>query len=302
MTLAPPKGHTDPDLHVRYKNFSALPHQAIMRFSFVTMDKVLCMPSSVSRFSTSVYSFSSFALSICLATSLSGCAKTDSDNIKTKGISAQIRVTDQSADTSSPAVIEATLYSGAGIGGTQLELSDGDRLLAYVDGEHYTLRKADDLITTYYTVDIPNANVNTLYQVSFERDDDTSAPYSATTLPDEFEITTANNVQFYMDGESTITWAPQGDGQMKLSADIECRGDGSLRFNRSDLFADDGSVSFSIRDWIGTTTHNYTSCSGEIHLLRQKTNSVDPAFGEGGSIIGQQERTITVNFVEVSSQ
>ncbi len=259
------------------------------------------MPSSVSRFSTSIYSFSSLALSVCVATSLTGCAKTDSDNIKTKGISAQIRVTDQSADTSSPAVIEATLYSGAGIGGTQLELTDGDRLLAYVDGIQYTLRKADDIVTTYYTVDIPNANVNTLYQVSFERDEDTSAPYSATTLPEEFTIDTENNVQFYMDGESTITWSPRGDGQIKLRAELECRGDGKLRFNHSDLYDDDGSITFSVRDWIGSTTRNYTSCSGEIYLLRQKTNSVDPAFGEGGSIVGQQERSINVSFVEVST-
>lgn len=228
---------------------------------------------------------------------LTGCAQTDSDNIKTKGISAQMRVIDDNSSATSYAIVETTLYSGSGIGGTELKLTDGDRLVVYADGEAYGLKQVDDFIRTYYSTRVPNANINTEYRIAFERDEDTSADNSTIMLPDEFSIETEQNQTVGLDEETTIQWSPSGEGTMSIRAELECetnKGDSSN--TGSDSTSDTGVYTFKGRDFLISDGTVYRSCEGTIYLERKNSKSVDSNFGEGGTISGIQRRGLNISF------
>ncbi len=228
------------------------------------------------------------------ATFLSGCSTTDSENVRTQGIRAEIRVIATSSDVANNAIVEAHLYVGSGgVGGTLIEISDGDALRAYLDGEAYGLKKTSDLFGVYYAVTLPTSSVNTQYKVSFERDEGVSATESSVMLPEPFEITSDTSISTTKSATLDITWSPLGVGKLALMYQFSCEGGTN---QSSDLFGsrsldDDGAFQMDLGDYLSA---DVTQCEGVIDLERTNSGTLDANFGEGGYIQGVQRRSINI--------
>ncbi len=235
---------------------------------------------------------------LVFAALLSGCSTTESENIRTQGIRAEIRVIATGSDVASDALVEAHLYVGSGgIGGTLIEISNGDALQAYLDGEAYGLNKTSDLFGVYYSATLPTASVNTQYKVSFERDEGISATESTVMLPEAFEITSDTSISATNSATLDITWSPQGTGKLTLIYSFSCQGGTD---QSSDDFGfknidDDGAFQIDLGDYLAS---DVTQCEGSIDLERASSGTLDSNFGEGGFINGVQRRSINIEVIE----
>ncbi len=230
---------------------------------------------------------------ICIGL-LVGCSSTESDNVKTDGIRAEIKVI---ATGNSSTKVEVTLYVGSGVGGSQLELTSSDSLTAFANGEEHTLTRVDDILSTYYETAFSGDSVNTQFLVSFTRSEDTSAPSSTVMLPDPFGITSEQNLDFQFNDVVTLNWTPTADGDLSFSFTYICslEGGGSSRISiAGDSSPDDGTYRFQLSD----LPDNATSCDGTVILERSQAGSLDPNFGEGGFIRGIQRRTYSFDVVQ----
>ena len=165
---------------------------------------------------------------------ISGCSTTESENVRTQGIRAEIRVIAISSDVDTDAAVEVYLFVGSGgVGGTLVEISGGDGLRAYLDGIAYELTKTSDLFGVYYAATLPTSSVNSQYKVSFERDEGVSATESSVMLPEPFEITSDTSISTTNSATLDITWSPQGAGNLTLMYRFNCEGGTN---QSSDLF------------------------------------------------------------------
>ncbi|MFC3851663.1 hypothetical protein ACFOSD_04865 [Salinispirillum marinum] len=232
------------------------------------------------------------ALLFLLAT-LQGClAQTESENIKTKGIAATMTVVTKGAWGGS-ADVKVTLRAGSGFGGTNIELSSGDTLSVRANGRSYRLSKHTDLFSVYYLAKVPEVYHNTEFVVSFNREEDTSAPSSTTALPEPFNITSEQNQTYNYKDKIPIHWEPsQPRSTMQLSYTLTCRQGSSsslIVFTRG--IPDSGSYNLNLHSHFADEDP-FDSCRGEATLNRRLAGTLDPNFGAGGSIMGIQERTL----------
>ncbi len=242
--------------------------------------------------------FATLVLLPTLVTVLNGCSTTESENVRTQGIRAEIRIIATGSDVANEATVEAHLYVGSGgVGGTLIEISSGDSLHAYLDGEAYGLGKNSDLFGVYYAATLPTSSVNTQYQVSFERDEGVSALESVVMLPEAFQITSETSISTTKSATLDITWSPQGEGKLTLIYGFSC--EGGTNSNSDDFgfrtIDDDGAFQLDLGDYLAT---DVTQCEGTIDLERTVSGTLDSNFGEGGFINGVQRRSITIDVVK----
>ena len=234
---------------------------------------------------------------LAIAVALQGCAVTESENIKTSGISAHIEVMAKSSNPNSKTRVSVNLQSGSGIGGTDLELSDGDRLYVTVDGERYRLSKSDNVINTEYDVEVPTTSTHSEFIVSFERDNDTSAPSSTAMLPEPFTINPLTKSNFEFGENIPLTWTPSGTGKIQVFYNFVCQtqsGENNAYLS-IDSPQDDGSYTLDLSDVMDEQEDGLIRCGGEIRLQRSQNGSLDSNYGEGGSIKGIQERSLSID-------
>lgn len=233
---------------------------------------------------------------LAVALSLQGCSVTDSENVRTAGISAHIDVVSKSSNPNGDTTVTANLQSGSGFNGTDLKLTGGDRLYVTADGARYDLTLADDLVSIYYKARVPSASTHTEYVISFDREEDTSAPSSTVMLPEPFDIEALAKDTYDFDETVTLAWSPGGTGKMVVHYSFDCRdqsgGTPTLFGIRPDI-ADDGDYQLDLSDILSDQDEPLVACEGELRLKRTRNGNLDPNFGEGGSIEGVQERTVT---------
>ena len=227
---------------------------------------------------------------------LQGCSVTDSENVKIAGISADIQVTSNSSNTDGHARVTVNLQSGSGFNGTDLKLTGGDRLYVTVDGQRFTLSQSSDPISTYYEALVPSTSTHTEYLISFEREEDTSAPTSTVMLPEPFDIQALAQDEYGFDENINLQWSPAGSDKVILQYNFDCRTQSGARNAIVGLrpgIQDDGDHTVDLSDLISKGEDPLTSCDGEIRIRRAQTGRLDPNFGEGGSIEGVQQRKVT---------
>lgn len=227
---------------------------------------------------------------------LFGCSKTDSENIRTKGIRAEMTITSIGSGLANDSEAIVRLYSGSeGFGGTLIELSEGDNLIAVIDGENYGFSEVSELFDQYYQATLPTNNLNTEYQISFVRDEGVSATESVVTLPDEFEITSSTSVDVTKSDMLLVNWSPSITGEnLTINYNFDCRTaeGGKLSIGGTQYISDDGAHTFDMSELV---RDDITSCDGKIDLKRINKGSIDPNFGEGGRIEGIQRRSIDID-------
>lgn len=238
--------------------------------------------------------------------SLGGCGKTESENVKSKGVHAEIDLIAQGDGYSK---IRVRLQVGeSGLLRTDLELSSGDRLIAYAKGLSQELSKStgifgdifDFLFGISYVTTLPFDDDGALFQVAFERSDGFDAPNSRVTLPDAFSITTADDLVYTDSDLVVVNWEPfNSPEKMSIEYRFDCE---DVNFNSlvgsyTLLAPDSGQLDMPVAEILTrggqSAMADFTNgCDLEITLVRKRKGTIDPNYGEGGHIYAQQRRMI----------
>jgi hypothetical protein len=233
--------------------------------------------------------------------SLSSCAETESENVKSSGVRAEIEVV---ADGSGTTDVDVQLEVGSSGGlRTQLELSNGDSLIAYANGEQRTLTKIERLFGTHYVTSFDFDSPNIEFRIALNRNNDVSAPNSTVLLPDPFTITTPQSGERFARNADIVTiWEPGfSDHSIRIDYDLFCSdGESIIVLGTEEVISDSGQHSINATELLGVRANHPSTqngCDLEITVTRARSGNLDPNYGEGGYIKAKQERTRTVQIV-----
>lgn len=230
-----------------------------------------------------------------LALSFAGCSQTSSENVTTQGIYADIRVI---AEGNGATVVKARLEVGnGGPVRTLLNLAPGDSLTVVANGIQKTMVKDTSIIGDIeYYASYPFDDADTLFVVSFNRNNGTSAPNSNVTLPDGFIITAPTSADILATSQNVdIAWTPMGTSIVPaVMVTVDCVLATGIRTTGSEsipLSVDGGvaSIPVSAAMPIGPFDANQL-CEGTVYLSRGRYGTLDPNYGEGGTINAQQHK------------
>ncbi len=222
-----------------------------------------------------------------------GCAETiDSGDVGTDGIYAEIEVLATGNGTSE---VVTTLKAGGNSSNVYVDLTEHDSLIASANDAPSVMSKEGNVVIRYHST-FPTDAADTAYKVSFLRShapgaecNGISAPDSHVTLPAGVTLTgPAANATFSRTSPITVTWSGSGevdplhwsiDGDCILAAGGDASDTGTLTIPANALQALDDPPQ---------------SCTVTLTLGRSRSGAVDPAYGEGGTIVARQVRSVSL--------
>lgn len=232
-----------------------------------------------------------------------GCSKTDSANVTTKAIFADIKIVGNSKGTTD---VFVDLDVGSGLNGTDLELSDGDSLTATANGQTQILSKSSNIMNIEYITTFDTNEADMEVTVSFTRENGLSAPDSKATLPAPFTLTAPTDGDLFGLNDPVIfEWLPVDEtSRIGIVSIYTCQNtdaEGTLTTigtGISERIVDNGFTSYTMRELFGTSspeTYN-RGCTLELEVSRSRAGSIDSHFGEGGRIIAKQSETLEIRY------
>lgn len=224
----------------------------------------------------------------------SGCANTDSSNIKTSGFCPNMSVTKNVSNTS----VSVQFTAGCGIGGSYIELSAGDTLSVQVNsGSLQSLNKSVVLGIVTYSTNI-TANVGDTVTITLHREDEGSYS-SSVVVPSAISIISPGDGSTVNNGSSfNVTWTSGGGGSMPVSFNWSYDNAGTtISKSTSTTSSDTGSTTIS---GLHTTHSRGSTITGAtVKLGRRLTGTLNSAFDTGtGSYISatyEDTHTISIN-------
>jgi len=219
------------------------------------------------------------ACGLAAAALAAGCSTTSSSDLRTGGISADIRV---SATSAIAATVSVQMSPGNGFDPLDLvKLTGGDALYAESDGLR---RPLTDGGTYKYEATFPSAAAETQFRVILDRAraDDTDAPDNLGALPMPFDLSPLSIVNMPRSQAEMVTWSPSGTAdRMTLEFQGSCVEDRSFAID-----GDPGTYAFTLE---GETYPS--SCQVAMTLRRSRAGVVDPNLNAGSSFLLEQVRT-----------
>lgn len=222
---------------------------------------------------------------------IAGCSNTDSENVTTQGISADIEVLAEEGIST----VSVRLEVGSGFGGTVLELSPGDTLTTMANGIQQTMIKDVDLFGDIeYKTSFPFDDFNTQFTVAFSRQNGINAPNSNVRLPEGFNVISPTPTTIYAyDDTVDIVWAPSGSVYVPdIRIAVACTmADGLVLTNTTNVpvASDTGSAQMPVAPLPPFGAKNTSQlCEGTIIFSRSRSGFLDPNYGEGGRIAAHQ--------------
>jgi hypothetical protein len=222
-------------------------------------------------------------LALCAALA-SGCAQTDSSDLLTSGIYAGL-----SASTTGDGVthVRATLYVGNPINLNFVNVTGDDRLVAIHNSQQQTMTETQLLNVVSYHTQFQGDDEGLEFQIAFLREVDRGAPNSRATLPAKFTMD-ALPASASRAAPLTLSWSPAP------SADLmrwEAKGD-CIENATDGIMGDPGTIVIpgeTIKKRMGETIAD--QCEITVMLTRSRLGQLDPGYGKGGIISGQQIRS-----------
>ena len=216
---------------------------------------------------------------------------TRSSNVRTSGVRAEMIVHSGEAG---PTEVSARVRVGGSFSNTFLTLADGDEIVADNGTDHVALVGSKGLIAVPSNDGIlPTDSSGRTITVKFMRPHDTSAPATTVVMPHALGFGSPRVGESFDSAHPrvVITWSPTSSEAVEWSIRGGCIDD------KSGLDAvDTGRVEATLvasRDADGGISG---PCDVVVRLARTRTGMLDPAFGEGGSIVATQDRDRTIHF------
>lgn len=225
-------------------------------------------------------------LSVLVVMMSVGCAKTDSTDLLTSGIYADL---DARATGDGKTTVYATLYVDSPTTLNFVELGSDDKLVATSGGTTQTMTQSELGNLVSHAASFTGDDAGTEFDVAFERKVDAGAPSSTISLPAPFDLdptpATASRA-----AAITITWGPDGTSDKMLwNATGPCISPATGMAS-----GDPGTLTIAAATFVKQTGSGIPdSCTLTFQLLRERTGTLDRHFTRGGSALGIQERTVT---------
>jgi hypothetical protein len=214
-----------------------------------------------------------------------GCTPTDSDAVTTANLYADIQVLTTGSGGST---VSAALFSHRD-GDPPLNFETirlvGDDLLSATSNGHSVVMDESDLVVEYqYDAAFETADAGQSFEVNLDRVTDVSAPHSSVTLPAPFapDMPAAAS----RSAPLTIKWSPSGSAD---PISIHFTGCASAELG---TIADTGTVTVPAGAIVADPST--ATCDLAVELSRTRAGFLDPAYGQGGSIVATQQRTTTL--------
>ncbi|AOT11185.1 hypothetical protein [Pseudoalteromonas luteoviolacea] len=237
--------------------------------------------------------FSAIPLSLSL---LVGCSSetTESENVKTEAIWADIYVTSQGEDSRVIAELNVSSRNG-----NNIKLSDKDKLHATAAGITKDLEIDDGFLDIDYRATFNVAEKDTKFMITLTRGESNDTLQTELILPAPFSIITPQkNQSFYKQDTLEVNWTSDNATDTRLDAllTLRCKNkDGneeSIAKQYSDI-TDDGSFSVDLSSLDGIdseTLNDKKSCEADIYMERIRYSSLDSRYAEGSRARAIQER------------
>jgi len=222
----------------------------------------------------------------CLAALAGGCAKTDSSDLLTTGIYAAISA---QANGDGATHVYATLYVGTPDRLNFVDLTGDDQLIAQHGAQEMVMSETTllNIVSHHAQFNGPD-NEGDQFQVAFERSVDNGAPNSIATLPGKFAFTTppttASRAQ-----PVTLSWSPIDSATpMRWDAQGDC-----INNVGTNIIVDSGSLTIPANAFVKRTGQMIAdNCVVTVSITRAQLGQLDPGYGKGGLVEGQQIRKV----------
>jgi hypothetical protein len=219
------------------------------------------------------------------------CTSVDSDNILTSGMYADIAATTDGTGTTR---VRTTLYLENPGTLDFIELEGADLLTAYgPDGSRQIMREFQFLGTTSYSADFDVDDGGSEFIVELSREVDDGAPESLVYLPDSFDILNPPQVSYSRaEDDIVIDWDPADTGD---DVDIEIRGP-CIQDELIAVEGDPGTVLIEAGTLIKIEDPAVEdSCDLTVTITKSTPGDLDPNYGFGGVISGNQVRRLDLS-------
>lgn len=223
---------------------------------------------------------------LLLATlALAACQKTDSSDILTSGVYADLAAIGDGTSTD----VSATLFLGEPIHLTYLDLNGDDRLIASHGSDDKDMIESTVLNVVSHHAQFASSAEGDAFTIAFERTVDAGAPSSVATLPSGFTLAGVPGTQSRA-AELTMSWLPGGTGDaMSWQATGDC-----IELEGSSITGDTGTATIApntLKKRMGTGIAD--QCTVTLTVTRSRPGELDAHYGKGGQISGQQRRSLT---------
>jgi len=226
------------------------------------------------------------ALALCLPLVV-GCAKTDSSDLLTSGIYAGMTAM---ATGNGTTTVSATLYVGNPINLNYVDLTGDDMLIAAHGTEEKVMIESQLLNIVSHTTSFDTDDAGDEFDVAFIRTVDDGAPRSTMTLPEKFEITPPQMATWSRQTAMGTTFeGPSSSDPMRWEARGDCI---ELAFDEIDPVQGFSIPSNRLQKRMGDGVAD--TCAVTFTVTRYRIGTVDPGYGKGGSVQGQQVRSFTI--------
>lgn len=217
----------------------------------------------------------------------SGCAKTESSDLLTSGIYADLSARSTGAGTTT---VYATLYVDNPSNLNFVELTGNDQLVASYGSQHKTMSQVELLNIVSHSAEFSTDAEGTAFEIALERSVDAGAPKSTVTLPAAFTLTPAP-ATLSRAAALPLSWSPAASTDaMAWKASGACIGD-----TQGTITGDSGSWMIQAGTFTKRQGQNIAdSCMVTITVTRSRTGVVDSHYGKGGTAVGAQDRTISM--------
>lgn len=230
-----------------------------------------------------------------LALGGAACEQVDSDEVATDAIHATMRIT---ATGNGESNARTWLKVGGANSNTYLDLTERDALIAYADQDSASMARDNSLGVISYVANFATDAEETPFKISFFRTHEegaecngVSAPNSTVNLPAPFSITSPVPSTTYSRQSDAIPLAWDNAGRsdaMTWSATGDCI---ESSFDNP-ISGDPGTYTFDAGTFM---TQSTAGCAVTITLERTRSGTLDPAYGEGGTIRAAQIRSVQIN-------
>lgn len=216
-----------------------------------------------------------------------GCAQTDSSDLLTSGIYAALTASTTGDGTTH---VSATLFVGSPIYLNFVNVSGDDRLVATHQGQQQTMIETELLNVVGYHAQFQGDEEGLEFQIAFQRRVDAGAPSSRATLPAKFTMdplpTSASRA-----APITLSWSPAPTADlMRWEAKGDC-----IETATDGIQGDPGTFVIpgdTIKKRMGEMVAD--QCEITVTLTRARLGQLDPGYGKGGVVQGQQVRSATM--------